>query len=236
MFSKRWLYHPSSTGSSAVSACRCFCVPFRLADFARTFLSAKERSMIPNNRFSSFIAMLAAMPVLLAAPACAQYTPAPKLDVPYVPTPPEVVDKMLELAKVGKNDVVYDLGSGDGRIVITAAKKHGARGVGYDLNPERVKEAKANAEATGVADKVTFRNQDLFKADFSDATVVTLYLLTSVNKSLRPQLWKQLDVGTRVVSHAFDMGDEWPPEKTVEVDGRRVHYWTITEANKAKVK
>lgn len=192
--------------------------------------------MISPNRFPSFIAMLAAVPVLLAAPACAQYAPAPRLDVPYVPTPPEVVDKMLELAKVSKNDVVYDLGSGDGRIVITAAKKHGARGVGYDLNPERVKEARANAKAAGVADKVTFKNEDLLKADFSDATVVTLYLLTSVNKSLRPQLWKQLDVGTRVVSHAFDMGDEWPPEKTVKVDGRRVHYWTITEANKAKVK
>jgi tRNA G37 N-methylase Trm5 len=188
--------------------------------------------MIQTGRFSSFLVMLAAVPALLSTPAIAQFGPSPKLDVPYVPTPEEVVDKMLELGKVGKNDVVYDLGSGDGRIVITAAKKHGARGVGYDLNPERIKEANANAKTAGVTDKVTFKNQDLFKADFSDATVVTLYLLPRVNEALRPQLWKQLKPGTRIVSHSFDMGDEWPPEKTETVAGKTLYYWTITEENK----
>ena len=152
--------------------------------------------------------------------------------VPYVPTPEEVVDKMLTMAKVGKNDVVYDLGCGDGRIVITAAKKYGARGVGIDLNPERIKEANENLKKAGVGDRVKFMVGDLFESNFSEATVVTLYLLPQVNAALRPQLWRQLKVGTRVVSHAFDMGPEWPPERTETVDGRTVYMWTITEANK----
>jgi SAM-dependent methyltransferase len=154
------------------------------------------------------------------------------LDVPYVPTPQPVVNKMLDLAKVKKGDVVYDLGCGDGRIVITAVKERGARGVGIDLNPQRIAEAKINAKEAKVADKVKFEVGDLFKADFSEATVVTLYLLPSVNAKLRPQLWRQLKVGTRVVSHAFDMGPEWPPEKTESVGGSTVYYWTITKANK----
>jgi precorrin-6B methylase 2 len=156
----------------------------------------------------------------------------PHLDVPFVPTPQPVVDKMLEMAKVKKDDILYDLGSGDGRIVITAAKRYGAHGVGIDLNPVRIAEAQGNAKKAGVVDKVKFINGDLFKADMSDATVVTLYLLSSVNRDLRPQLWKQLKVGTRVVSHAFDMGEEWPPEKTERVDGNTIYYWTITEQNK----
>lgn len=154
------------------------------------------------------------------------------LDVPYVPTPQLVVNKMLDLAKVKKGDVVYDLGCGDGRIVITAAKERGARGVGIDLNPQRIAEAKINAKEAKVADKVKFEVADLFKANFSEATVVTLYLLPSVNAKLRPQLWRQLKVGTRVVSHAFDMGAEWPPEKTESVGGSTVYYWTITKENK----
>lgn len=157
---------------------------------------------------------------------------APRLDVPYVPTPQPVVDRMLEIAKVGKDDVVYDLGSGDGRIVITAARRYGAHGVGIDLDPQRITEARANAKKAGVDNKVTFMAGDLFKTDLSDATVVTLYLLNSVNRELRPQLWKQLDVGTRVVSHAFDMGDEWPPERVEKVAGSIIYYWTITEENK----
>ncbi len=147
-------------------------------------------------------------------------------DVVYVPTPQTVVDKMLEIAKVGKNDFVYDLGSGDGRLVITAAKKFGTRGIGIDIDPERIKEANANAAKAGVTDKVKFLQQDLFKSDFSKATVVTLYLLPELNVKLRPQLFKQLKPGTRIVSHAFDMGD-WKPEKVVQVDGRTVYYWTI---------
>ena len=152
--------------------------------------------------------------------------------VPYVPTPEEVVDKMLTMAKVTKSDVVYDLGCGDGRIVITAAKKYGARGVGIDLNPERIKEANENLQKAKVGDRVKFMVGDLFESNFSEASVVTLYLLPQVNAALRPQLWRQLKVGTRVVSHAFDMGPEWPPERTETVDGRTVYMWTITEANK----
>ncbi len=156
----------------------------------------------------------------------------PHLDVPFVPTPQAVVDRMLEIAKVHKGDVLYDLGSGDGRIVITAAKRYGARGVGIDLDPQRIREARENASKAGVAQQVKFIAGDLFKADLSDASVVTLYLLNSVNRDLRPQLWRQLKVGTRVVSHAFDMGTEWPPERTEQVDGRTIYSWTITDANK----
>jgi SAM-dependent methyltransferase len=156
----------------------------------------------------------------------------PKLDVPYVPTPQEVVDEMLELGKVGKNDTLFDLGCGDGRIVVTVAKVRGARGTGIDIDPVRIAEATENARKAGVSDRAKFRVGDLFKTDISSATVVTLYLLPTINARLRPQLWKQLKVGTRVVSHEFDMGAEWPAAKTAEVDGRTIYYWTITEANK----
>ncbi|HEY9799009.1 MAG TPA: methyltransferase domain-containing protein [Leptolyngbyaceae cyanobacterium] len=147
-------------------------------------------------------------------------------DVPYVPTPQEVVDAMLNVAKVGKNDILYDLGSGDGRIVITAAQKFGTKGTGIDIDPERIQEANANAQKAGVTDRVKFVQQDLFKTDFSDATVVTLYLLPDINLKLRPILLRQLKPGTRIVSHAFDMGD-WKPEKTLQVDGRTVYYWVV---------
>lgn len=154
-------------------------------------------------------------------------------DVPYVPTPQNVVDKMLEMAAVTKDDVVYDLGSGDGRIVITAAKKYGVRGVGVDIDPDRVKEANANALQAGVADRVKFIEQDLFKTDLKEASVVTLYLLPEVNLRLRPKLWKELKPGTRVVSHAFDMGD-WEPEQMVEVEGRKIYYWVIPKDTSSK--
>jgi precorrin-6B methylase 2 len=160
----------------------------------------------------------------------------PRLDVPYVPTPQEVVDRMLDLAKVGKDDVLYDLGCGDGRIVITAAKVRGARATGIDINPVRIAEANANAKKAGVQDRVTFKLGNLFEADVSPATVVTLYLLPSVNIKLRPHLWQQLKPGTRVVSHAFNMGPEWPPDQTVEVDGRTIYFWTITQAQKRMAK
>ncbi|HEX6732121.1 MAG TPA: class I SAM-dependent methyltransferase [Pyrinomonadaceae bacterium] len=154
-------------------------------------------------------------------------------DVPYVPTPQTVVDEMLKLAAVTNRDVVYDLGSGDGRIVITAAKKYGARGVGVDIDPERVKEANANAVQAGVTDRVKFVEQDLFKTDLKEASVVTLYLLPAVNLKLRPKLWSELKPGTRVVSHRFDMGD-WKPEKTVEIDGSTIYYWVIPTKNAPK--
>jgi hypothetical protein len=149
-------------------------------------------------------------------------------DVPYVPTPEAVVDAMLTVAKVNKDDIIYDLGSGDGRIVNTAAQKYGTRGIGIDINPERIQEANANAQKAGVTDRVKFVQQDLFKTDFSDATVVTLYLLPDINLKLRPILLRQLKPGTRIVSHAFDMGD-WKPEKTLQVDGRTVYYWVVPE-------
>jgi precorrin-6B methylase 2 len=149
-----------------------------------------------------------------------------EFEVPYVPTPENVVAEMLKLAGVKSGDMLFDLGSGDGRIVITAAKEHGARGVGIDINPQRIKEANENAQKAGVNGRVQFRNNDLFKEDISSASVVTLYLLPSVNMKLRPKLWKELKPGTRVVSHDFDMGD-WKPEKTVQVDEHKLFFWTI---------
>ena len=152
-----------------------------------------------------------------------------KKDVPYVPTPQAVVDEMLKLARVSKDDVVYDLGCGDGRLVITAVQKFGAkRGVGVDIDPQRINESNENAKAAGVTDRTKFVVQDLFQTDFKEATVVTLYLLPEVNLKLRPKLMAELKPGTRIVSHAFDMGD-WQPEKTVTVPGggQIIYLWTV---------
>ncbi|PSQ89500.1 MAG: SAM-dependent methyltransferase [Bacteroidetes bacterium QS_8_64_10] len=149
-------------------------------------------------------------------------------DVPYVPTPPEVVDRMLEMANISKDDVVYDLGSGDGRIVIAAAKQHGVRGVGIEIDSARVAEARKNARKAGVADLVEFRQKDLFKADLSNATAVLIYLLPSVNLKLRPKLFRELPAGTPIVSHDFNMGD-WEPERTVDMGDDTVYRWTIPE-------
>jgi ribosomal protein L11 methylase PrmA len=152
---------------------------------------------------------------------------APRRDVIYVPTPQEVVEGMLKVAKVGKNDVVYDLGSGDGRIVIAAAKTFGARGVGIDIDPERIAEANANAKEAGVTDRVRFLNQDLFTTNISEATVVTLYLLGTLNQKLLPKLNRELKPGTRVVSHAFDMGEGIAPRQTMTIAGRSVYLFSI---------
>jgi predicted O-methyltransferase YrrM len=163
-----------------------------------------------------------------AAPApAAQQKELRAPDVIYVPTPEDVVDAMLKVAKVGKADVLYDLGSGDGRIPITAARKYGiAKGVGIDINPERIAEANENLRKAGVADRVQFVNADLFESDFSDATVITLYLLPSLNLKLLPKLLQEVRPGTRIVSHAFHMGS-WQPEQTLNIDGRSVYFWTI---------
>ena len=147
-------------------------------------------------------------------------------DVIFVPTPEEIVDTMMKMAAVTPKDVVYDLGCGDGRIVITAAQKYGARGVGIDIDPERIKEANANAKTAGVTDKVRFVRGDLFEANISEATVVTLYLLTDLNIKLRPKLMRDLNPGTRVVSHAFNMGD-WKPEQQTSIRGTTVYLWRI---------
>jgi SAM-dependent methyltransferase len=152
--------------------------------------------------------------------------PARTPDVHFVPTPPDVVDAMLESVKVTKNDLVYDLGCGDGRIVIAAAKKYGARGVGIDIDPQRISEATANATKEGVSSLVRFLQADLFTTPIKDATVVTLYLLPSLNEKLKPRLLNELKPGTRIVSHAFDMGD-WDPEEKKEVGGRWIFRWTV---------
>lgn len=147
-------------------------------------------------------------------------------DVPYVPTPPAVVEEMLRLAEIGPDDLLYDLGSGDGRIVITAAQKYGARGVGVDIDPERIAESETNARAAKVTDKVRFIEGDLFEVDLSPATAVTLYLTSSVNLRLRPKLLEELRAGTPVVSHDFGMQD-WEPEVIVTVGGSTVYLWRI---------
>jgi SAM-dependent methyltransferase len=161
---------------------------------------------------------------LLAQPA-AQADLESKKIVPFVPTPQEVVDKMIELAGVKKGDTVYDLGSGDGRIVITAAKK-GARAVGFDVDSSLVKESRENIRKAGVQNLAEIRHQDILTVDLSPASVVTMYLLPDVNLKLKPHLLSQLKPGSRVVSHAFDMGD-WQPDKTERVNGRTIYLWTI---------
>lgn len=174
-------------------------------------------------------ALLLAGPAAPRAQGTAQQTPLRRPDVIYLPTPDNVVDAMLKLAGVTKNDVVYDLGCGDGRIVIAAAKHYGARGVGIDIDPQRITEAKANAAAAGVTDRVTFVLGDIFADDtkIGDATVVTLYLLPSLNERLKPKLWRELKPGTRVVSNSFAMGADWPAEKALQVDNFIVYFWTI---------
>jgi SAM-dependent methyltransferase len=152
--------------------------------------------------------------------------PARRPDVIYVPTSPEVVEAMLKLANVTKDDIVYDLGCGDGRIVVAAARAFGAKATGVDIDPQRIAEANANAKTAGVEGRVRFILGDLFQQDIHDATVVTLYLLNTLNLKLRPKLWKELKPGTRIVSHAFDMGD-WQPEQKQDVGGTTIYLWRI---------
>lgn len=181
------------------------------------------------------IAALAGAGLGLALPAGlrAQGTGAPSRtpDVVYVPTPQAIVDEMLKVAAVGPKDVLYDLGSGDGRIPITAARRWGTRGVGIDIDPQRIRDARANAVAAKVTDKVRFIQGDLFELDLSPATVITLYLLPDLNVKLRPKLLR-LEPGTRIVSHDFAMGD-WKPERTISLDARTVYFWTVPPAGQA---
>ncbi len=165
----------------------------------------------------------AAAPLNAGAQASAQQP----LDVIYVPTPPAVVAEMLSIARIVPGDVVYDLGAGDGRIVISAVRDFGAAlGIGIELDPQRLSEATANARAAGVSNRVQFLQQDLFAADLSGATVVTMYLLPILNQKLQPKL-RALKPGTRIVSHNYDFGDSWRPDKTVQVAGHLVHFWTV---------
>ena len=168
---------------------------------------------------------VATLLVSIAALAASQQ-PKRTPDIHFVPTPDEVVEAMLRLAEVGANDVVYDLGSGDGRIPIAAARRFGARGVGIDLDPELVAQATRSAQEAGVADRVRFVEGDIFESDISPATVVTLYLLTSINERLRPKLQKELRPGTRIVSHQFRMGD-WDPEREIVIDFRPLFLWRV---------
>ena len=176
--------------------------------------------------------LTAILSVMVLAAQSAKPVRAP--DVPYVPTTEQAVQAMLKLADVKKTDVVYDLGCGDGRIVIAAANKYGARAVGIDINPVRINEAKENARKAGVENLVRFEENDLFLADFHEATVVTLFLLPNVNLKLRPKLLQDLKPGTRVVSNTFDMGD-WKAEKEATVGStdeesylsHRLYLWTI---------
>jgi SAM-dependent methyltransferase len=191
-------------------------------------MSAQRRQAL-----RSAVAALGA--VVLPSLANAQSVPQKRLDVPFEPTPQAMVDRMLALAKVDSDDLLYDLGCGDGRIVITAASRYGARGVGIDIDPERIREAQENAKAAGVEGNTRFQVGDLFTSDFSAATVVTLFLWPHINRKLRPELWRQLRIGTRIVSYVWDMGAEWPPERTDYFGGKKIHFWTIREEQKRLV-
>ena len=189
-------------------------------------------------RFHKWTVGSLAVLVLFVSVAVAQISrPKHQVDVPYVPTTEEAVKAMLKLADVKKSDVVYDLGCGDGRIVIAAAKEYGARGVGIDINPERIQEAEANAKKAGVEKLVRFEENDLFDADIQEATVVTLFLLESVNLKLRPKLRMDLKPGTRIVSNTFGMGD-WKPDKEMNVGdaseesfSHRLYLWIVPKRN-----
>lgn len=164
--------------------------------------------------------------LVASAPIAAQRRLRPP-DVKYVPTPQNIVEAMLEMAHVTPSDVVYDLGSGDGRIPITAAQKYGARGVGIEIEPRLVEIANDNAAKAHVTDRVWFVHDDLFEADISPATVVTLYLLPRLNQQLAPKLRRTLRPGTRIVSHFYDMGPDWPPEASQEINSLTIYLWTI---------
>ena len=212
-------------------------------------MDSQTRPRRPFVRFSSLCRLAAASlaALALADPAGAQpaadamapagtgsdaATPSRAPDVGFVPTPQPVVDAMLAAAKPGRNDVVYDLGSGDGRIAIAAAKRYGARAVGFDIDPQRIREATENARAQGVGGRVRFVQGDLFEQDLSGATIITLYLLPRLNLQLRPKLL-ELKPGTRIVSHGFDMGD-WKPERRIKVDGSTVYLWRVPAAKTTK--
>jgi cyclopropane fatty-acyl-phospholipid synthase-like methyltransferase len=182
---------------------------------------------MPVTVFRTFVGAAAAIALVIGG-VVLNYATAqnPRPDVHFVPTPQQVVDRMLELARIQPGDFLIDLGSGDGRIPITAAKRYGIKALGIDIDPERIKEANANAQKEGVTDKVTFRQENLFETDISQANVITLYLLERLNAKLRPKLLSDLKPGSRVVSHAFSMGD-WQPDTHEVVDGRSVYLWTI---------
>jgi SAM-dependent methyltransferase len=206
----------------------------------RLAIEMEDRAMQGNRRISAagLFALLALVAGLVAlgwrspGPARVQEPLTYEPEVPYVATREDIVDEMLRMAAVTKDDFVYDLGCGDGRIVTTAAREFGAQGMGIDIDPKRVAESNENALAAGVADRVKFIQGDLFRADLSRATVVTLYLLPSVNLRLRPKLERELKPGARVVSHNYDMGD-WEPVRQTQIGDHKVFLWVIPEASSA---
>jgi SAM-dependent methyltransferase len=201
----------------------------------RSSSSSWRQPASPDLQRRTLVRGAAALAGLTLAPASMPAARAALPTVPYVSTPRDVVERMLAMARVGAHDTVYDLGCGDGRIVIEAARRHGARGVGIDLDPERIREARANARQAGVQERVRFRQADLFATDFSPASVVMLYLLFEVNLKLMPRLWQQLRVGSRVVSHDFHMGAQWAPEQIVRIRDKTLYAWTIKPELKAAV-
>lgn len=191
-------------------------------------MTRRTQALLLSYSLLTALACTAAMPIASGPELTVPQAPAQtdrRPDVIFVPTRDTVIEAMLKAAKVTPDDVVYDLGCGDGRIVVAAAKL-GARAVGIDIDPQRVKEANDNIQKNAVSAKAEIRQGDLFEADIREATVVTLYLLPSLNVKLRPRLMEQLRPGTRVVSHDFDMGD-WKPDETIAVDGKTVYLWTI---------
>jgi len=175
-------------------------------------------------RWLVLLSGVAALLVQVAPPRAEEV----KLDVPFVATPQAVVDAMLDLAQVTKDDYLIDLGSGDGRIPIAAARRFGTKGMGVDIDPARVYEANVNAANARVSDKVEFKQQDLFETDIRKATVLTLFLLPRLNLELRPRILSELKPGSRVVSNSFGMGD-WKPDKTIKVEDRTIYLWIIPD-------
>ena len=201
------------------------CISFVVSAVAQSAAPSTSNSPVELKLDTSFADDLRLAQVAEGSP-----TEKVKPDIHYVPTPQQLVDVMLQMAEVKKGELLYDLGSGDGRLVITAAKNHGARAIGIDIDPERIAEAKNNAAEAKVEDKVEFRQADLFKSNFKDADVITLYLLDELNRRLRPQIFAQVKPGTRIVSHAFSMGDwEADADRTVKIKGSEynAYFWVV---------
>ena len=187
----------------------------------------RPSNQVPHRALALLGVILLALCQFAASSEVEPTKPKRKLDVWYVATPHEVVDRMLYEAKIRATDVVYDLGCGDGRMVISAAKQFGTRGVGVDLDPARIREARANAKAQGVEQLVTFRVGDMFETDLREATVVMMYLLPELNRRLKPKLFAELRPGARVVSHDFDMGKDWPPDRSVNLGADGIYMWVM---------